>query len=218
MLEELNLNSLGLDQIKATKDLLDLDLEELSNEVDGLESLAKQMESLTFTDMIDDGLLLQKKRKRNFRSKAGKRKKKQASKFSQMLQLGSDSSSSSAVARPGPGSGTSSSVTLCQLMNICDSVPLSANMVEDNTDLMMPFASSLRSELVVEAPDSLTSAAVAHEAVLAASANSSSGGLEKAARMEDISFQAGQPPHREIDWGQGVPVRGNQRATGDQDR
>ena len=216
MLEELNLNSLGLDQIKATKDLLDLDLEELSNEVDGLESLAKQMESLTFTDMIDDGLLLQKKRKRNFRSKAGKRKKKQASKFSQMLQLGSDSSSS-AVARPGPGSGASSSVTLCQLMNICDSVPLSANMVEENTDLMMPFASSLRSELVVEAPDSLTSAAVAHEAVLAASANSSSG-LEKAARMEDISFQAGQPPHREIDWGQGVPVRGNQRATGDQDR
>ena len=216
MLEELNLNSLGLDQIKATKDLLDLDLEELSNEVDGLESLAKQMESLTFTDMIDDGLLLQKKRKRNFRSKAGKRKKKQASKFSQMLQLGSDSSSSSsAVAKP--GSGASSSVTLCQLMNICDSVPLSANMVEDNTDLMMPFASSLRSELVVEAPDSLTSAAVAHEAVLAASANSSSG-LEKAARMEDISFQAGQPPHREIDWGQGVPVRGNQRATGDQDR
>merc|ERR1719297_592419 len=89
-------------------------------------------------------------------------------------------------------------------------------MVEDNTDLMMPFASSLRSELVVEAPDSLTSAAVAHEAVLAASANSSSG-LEKAARMEDISFQAGQPPHREIDWGQGVPVRGNQRGTGDQD-
>ena len=216
MLEELNLNSLGLDQIKATKDLLDLDLEELSNEVDGLESLAKQMESLTFTDMIDDGLLLQKKRKRNFRSKAGKRKKKQASKFSQMLQLGSDSSSSSAVARP--GSGTSSSVTLCQLMNICDSVPLSANMVEDNTDLMMPFASSLRSELVVEAPDSLTSAAVAHEAVLAASANSSSGGPEKAARMEDISFQAGQPPHREIDWGQGVPVRGNQRGTGDQGR
>ena len=215
MLEELNLNSLGLDQIKATKDLLDLDLEELSNEVDGLESLAKQMESLTFTDMIDDGLLLQKKRKRNFRSKAGKRKKKQASKFSQMLQLGSDSSS--AVARPGPGSGASSSVTLCQLMNICDSVPLSANMVEDNADLMMPFASSLRSELVVEAPDSLTSAAVAHEAVLAASANSSSG-LEKAARMEDISFQAGQPPHREIDWGQGVPVRGNQRGTGDQDR
>ena len=134
-----------------------------------------------------------------------------------MLQLGSDSSSSSAVAKPGPGSGASSSVTLCQLMNICDSVPLSANMVEDNTDLMMPFASSLRSELVVEAPDSLTSAAVAHEAVLAASANSSSG-LEKAARMEDISFQAGQPPHREIDWGQGVPVGGNQRGTGDQDR
>ena len=199
-LEKLNLQSLGLDQISSTKDLLDLDLDELSNEVDGLESLAKQMESLTFTDMIDDGLLLNRANKKRSLKKGGKRKK-QASKFSKMLQSPS----------------SSNSVTLCQLMNICDSVPLSANMVEDNTDLMMPFASSLRSELVVEAPDSLTSAAVAHEAVLAASANSSSG-LEKAARMEDISFQAGQPPHREIDWGQGVPVRGNQRATGDQDR
>ena len=61
-MDNLDLKSLGLGQIKDTKNFLDLDLEELSNEVDGLESLAKQMESLTFTDMIDDGLILEKKR------------------------------------------------------------------------------------------------------------------------------------------------------------
>ena len=155
-MDNLDLKSLGLGQLKDTKNFLDLDLEELSNEVDGLESLAKQMESLTFTDMIDDGLILEKKRKRNFRpKKGGKRRKKQASKFSQMIQ-----------------SGSSSSVTLCQLMNICDSVPMTSNVVEEK-NMMMPFASSLRSELIVDAPDSLTSDTEVHEAlVLAETGNS----------------------------------------------
>ena len=192
-MDNLDLKSLGLGQLKDTKNFLDLDLEELSNEVDGLESLAKQMESLTFTDMIDDGLILEKKRKRNFRpKKGGKRRKKQASKFSQMIQ-----------------SGSSSSVTLCQLMNICDSVPMTSNVVEEK-NMMMPFASSLRSELIVDAPDSLTSDTEVHEAlVLAETGNTTrteSQELEKAARMEDISFTEGQPAHREIDFSQGIPV------------
>ena len=190
-MDNLDLKSLGLGQIKDTKNFLDLDLEELSNEVDGLESLAKQMESLTFTDMIDDGLILEKKRKRNFRpKKGGKRRKKQASKFSQMIQ-----------------SGSSSSVTLCQLMNICDSVPMTSNVVEEK-NMMMPFASSLRSELIVDAPDSLTSDTEVHEAlVLAETGNATrSEELEKAARMEDISFTEGLPAHREIDFSQGIPV------------
>ena len=192
-MDNLDLKSLGLGQLKDTKNFLDLDLEELSNEVDGLESLAKQMESLTFTDMIDDGLILEKKRKRNFRpKKGGKRRKKQASKFSQMIQ-----------------SGSSSSVTLCQLMNICDSVPMTSNVVEEK-NMMMPFASSLRSELIVDAPDSLTSDTEVHEAlVLAETSNTTrteSQELEKAARMEDISFTEGQPAHREIDFSQGIPV------------
>ena len=192
-MDNLDLKSLGLGQLKDTKNFLDLDLEELSNEVDGLESLAKQMESLTFTDMIDDGLILEKKRKRNFRpKKGGKRRKKQASKFSQMIQ-----------------SGSSSSVTLCQLMNICDSVPMTSNVVEEK-NMMMPFASSLRSELIVDAPDSLTSDTEVHEAlVLAETGNSTrteGQELEKAARMEDISFTEGQPAHREIDFSQGIPV------------
>ena len=192
-MDNLDLKSLGLGQLKDTKNFLDLDLEELSNEVDGLESLAKQMESLTFTDMIDDGLILEKKRKRNFRpKKGGKRRKKQASKFSQMIQ-----------------SGSSSSVTLCQLMNICDSVPMTSNVVEEK-NMMMPFASSLRSELIVDAPDSLTSDTEVHEAlVLAETGNSTrteGQELEKAARMEDISFTEGQPLHREIDFSQGIPV------------
>ena len=192
-MDNLDLKSLGLGQLKDTKNFLDLDLEELSNEVDGLESLAKQMESLTFTDMIDDGLILEKKRKRNFRpKKGGKRRKKQASKFSQMIQ-----------------SGSSSSVTLCQLMNICDSVPMTSNVVEEK-NMMMPFASSLRSELIVDAPDSLTSDTEVHEAlVLAETGNTTrkeGQELEKAARMEDISFTEGQPAHREIDFSQGIPV------------
>ena len=190
-MDNLDLKSLGLGQIKDTKNFLDLDLEELSNEVDGLESLAQQMESLTFTDMIDDGLILEKKRKRNFRpKKGGKRRKKQASKFSQMIQ-----------------SGSSSSVTLCQLMNICDSVPMNSNVVEEK-NMMMPFASSLRSELIVDAPDSLTSDTEVHEAlVLAETGNSTERReLEKAARMEDISFTEGLPAHREIDFSQGIPV------------
>ena len=192
-MDNLDFKSLGLGQIKDTKNFLDLDLEELSNEVDGLESLAKQMESLTFTDMIDDGLILEKKRKRNFRPKKGngKRRKKQASKFSQMIQ-----------------SGSSSSVTLCQLMNICDSVPMTSNVVEEKA-MMMPFASSLRSELIVDAPDSLTSDTEVHEAlVLAETGNSTERRqeLEKAARMEDISFTEGLPAHREIDFSQGIPV------------
>ena len=157
-MDNLNFNSLGLGQIKSSKNLLDIDLEELSNEVDGLESLAEQMESLTFTDMIDDGLILEKKRKRNFRPKKGlgKRKKKQASKFSQMLGSGS--------------SASSSSVTLCQLMNICDSVPLSSRVVEEKAGMMMPFASSRRSELIVDAPDSLVSDTEVHEALTSAEA------------------------------------------------
>ena len=192
-MDNLDLKSLGLGQLKDTKNFLDLDLEELSNEVDGLESLAKQMESLTFTDMIDDGLILEKKRKRNFRpKKGGKRRKKQASKFSQMIQ-----------------SGSSSSVTLCQLMNICDSVPMTSNVVEEK-NMMMPFASSLRSELIVDAPDSLTSDTEVHEAlVLAETGNATrteGQAPEKAARMEDISFTEGQPAHREIDFSQGIPV------------
>ena len=192
-MDNLDLKSLGLGQLKDTKNFLDLDLEELSNEVDGLESLAKQMESLTFTDMIDDGLILEKKRKRNFRpKKGGKRRKKQASKFSQMIQ-----------------SGSSSSVTLCQLMNICDSVPMTSNVVEEK-NMMMPFASSLRSELIVDAPDSLTSDTEVHEALVLAETGNSTGTegqeLEKAARMEDISFTEGQPAHREIDFSQGIPV------------
>ena len=196
-MDNLDLKSLGLGQTKDTKNFLDLDLEELSNEVDGLESLAEQMESLTFTDMIDDGLILEKKRKRNFRpKKGGKRRKKQASKFSQMIQSGSSSSGSA--------------VTLCQLMNICDSVPMTSNVVEEK-NMMMPFASSLRSELIVDAPDSLTSDTEVHEAL--ASIETGSGNrtserkeLEKAARMEDISFTEGQPAHREIDFSQGIPV------------
>ena len=185
---------------------LDLDLEELSNEVDGLESLAEQMESLTFTDMIDDGLILEKKRKRNFRpKKGGKRRKKQASKFSQMIQSGSSSSGSA--------------VTLCQLMNICDSVPMTSNVVEEKVGMMMPFASSLRSELIVDAPDSLTSDTEVHEALTSietGTGNRTGEGkeLEKAARMEDISFTDGQAVHREIDFSQGIPVTSHMTVSG----
>ena len=191
-LEKLNLQSLGLDQISSTKDLLDLDLDELSNEVDGLETLAKQMESLTFTDMIDDGLLLNRANKKRSLKKGGKRKK-QASKFSKMLQSPS----------------SSNSVTLCQLMNICDSVPMSANMPEEK-NFMLPFAASQRSELVVEAPDSLTSDSDVYEVVVAGNKT-----LEKAARMEDINFQQGLSNHREIDFSHGIPVLVRDNSTSD---
>ena len=188
-LEKLNLDSLGLDQLKSTKDLLDFDLQELSNEVDGLESLAEQMESLTFTDMIDDGLFLGSKKRP--RSKGGKRKKKQASKFSKMLQ------SSSA-----PAPVSTSSVTLCQLMNICDSVPMSSTMVEEKS-YMMPFASSLRSELIVDAPDSMTSDTNENQSLVELNNKT----LEKASRMEIMNFNHGLPPHREMDFSQGIPVQ-----------
>ena len=156
-MEKLNLKLLGLDQITSTKDLLDIDLEELSNEVDGLESLAAQMESLTFTDMIDDGLILNKANKRSLKKHNRGHKKKQASKFSQMIQSPS----------------SSSSVTLCQLMNICDSVPMSSNTIEEK-NFMLPFAASQRSELVVEAPDSLTSDSDVYEVVVSGNSTPSS--------------------------------------------
>ena len=194
VLENLNLDSFGVDQIKATKDLLDLDLQELSNEVDGLETLAKQMESLTFTDMIDDGLILDKKPKK--RSKNGRKKRKQASKFSQMLQSPSNTASTAT-------SGGGGSVTLCQLMNICDSVPMSSSVIEEK-EHMMPFASSQRHQLIVDAPDSMTSDTNVDFVVVGNKT------LEKAARMEDVSFEHGVSPHREIDFSQGVLVRGNQ--------
>ena len=66
---------------------------------------------------------------------------------------------------------------------------------------MMPFASNLRSELVVDAPDSMTSDTDIYETVIGNKT------LEKSSRMEDISFQQGIPPHREIDFNQGIPVR-----------
>lgn len=73
---------------------------------------------------------------------------------------------------------------------------------------MLPFAASQRSELVVEAPDSLTSDSDVYEVVV--SGNST---LEKAARMEDINFQQGISSHREIDFSQGIPVRGRNSST-----
>ena len=128
---------LGLDQFKSSKDILDLDLQQLTNEVDGLESLADQMETLTFSDMVDDGLFLveESKRKRLKRQKGGRRKKKQAKHHKkQMLSF----------------PAKDSSVTLCQLMNICDTVPMGSTTIEEKSHVM-PFASSLRSELVVKA-------------------------------------------------------------------
>ena len=62
----------------------------------------------------------------------------------------------------------------------------------------VPFASSKRSELVVEAPSSKTS-------------NSSS--PEKKPRMEESEFEEeeGETKHREIEFSQGLPVRGSER-------
>ena len=183
---------LGLDQFKSSKDILDLDLQQLTNEVDGLESLAHQMETLTFSDMVDDGLFLgqESKRKPLKRQKGGRRKKKQAKHHKkQMLSL----------------PAKDSSVTLCQLMNICDTVPMGSTTIEEKSH-MMPFASSLRSELVVEAPDSLTSD-TRIDIVNSTKADEKNTTLKKAARLEDVIFTEGHPTHREIDFNQGVPVR-----------
>ena len=63
----------------------------------------------------------------------------------------------------------------------------------------VPFASSKRSELVVEAPSSKTS-------------NSSS--PEKKSRMEESEFKEEEgevTKHREIEFSQGLPVRGSER-------
>ena len=183
---------LGLDQFKSSKDILDLDLQQLTNEVDGLESLAHQMETLTFSDMVDDGLFLveESKRKPLKRQKGGRRKKKQAKHHKkQMLSL----------------PAKDSSVTLCQLMNICDTVPMGSTTIEEKSH-MMPFASSLRSELVVEAPDSLTSD-TRIDIVNSTKADEKNTTLKKAARLEDVIFTEGHPAHREIDFNQGVPVR-----------
>ena len=63
----------------------------------------------------------------------------------------------------------------------------------------VPFASSKRSELVVEAPSSKTS-------------NSSS--PEKKSRMEESEFNEEEEEvtkHREIEFSQGLPVRGSER-------
>ena len=183
---------LGLDQFKSSKDILDLDLQQLTNEVDGLESLADQMETLAFSDMVDDGLFLveESKRKPLKRQKGGRRKKKQAKHHKkQMLSF----------------PAKDSSVTLCQLMNICDTVPMGSTTIEEKSHVM-PFASSLRSELVVEAPDSLTSDTNI-DIVKSTIDDEKNTTLEKAARMEDVIFTRGLPPHREIDFNQGIPVR-----------
>ena len=61
----------------------------------------------------------------------------------------------------------------------------------------VPFASSKRSELVVEAPTSKTS-------------NASS--AEKKPRMEESEFEEEEETkHREIEFSQGLPVRGSER-------
>ena len=187
-----DISLLGLDQFKSSKDILDLDLEQLTNEVDGLESLADQMETLTFSDMVDDGLFLgeESKRKPLKRQKGGRRKKKQAKHHKkQMMSL----------------PAKDSSVTLCQLMNICDTVPMGSTTIEEKSH-MMPFASSLRSELVVEAPDSLTSDTNI-DIVNATMDDEKNTTLVKAVRMEDVIFTQGNPTHREIDFNQGIPVR-----------
>ena len=61
----------------------------------------------------------------------------------------------------------------------------------------VPFASSKRSELVVEAPTSKTSNASA---------------AEKKPRMEESEFEEEEETkHREIEFSQGLPVRGSER-------
>ena len=195
-----DLSLLGLDQFKSSKDILDLDLQQLTNEVDGLESLADQMETLTFSDMVDDGLFLgqESKRKPLKRQKGGRRKKKQAKHHKkQMMSL----------------PAKDSSVTLCQLMNICDTVPMGSTTIEEKSHLM-PFASSLRSELVVDAPDSLTSDTNI-DIVTATMDDEKNTTAVKAVRMEDVIFSQGSTgtssPHREIDFNQGIPVTASLR-------
>ena len=64
----------------------------------------------------------------------------------------------------------------------------------------IPFASSLRSELVVEAPSSLTSNTTAEN------------NASKQARMESSDYDGGeQQQHREIEFSQGLPVRSSDR-------
>ena len=197
-LDALDLNTLGLGDIQNTKDL-DFDLEELTNEVDGLESLAAEMEKLNFLDNIDNGFDITNEKLINIEArkpkrplKGSKRKKKQAKRVQQIKKS------------PNRGSGGTSSVTLCQLMNICDTIPMGSNTVEEKSHSPhsdLPFASSLRSELVVEAPDSMTSDSNIDIKAVNISVK------EKQARMEDVNFQDGRPTHREIDFSQGIPVR-----------
>ena len=198
MLDALDLNTLGLGNIQNNKDF-DFDLEELTNEVDGLESLAAEMEKLNFLDNVDNGFditnekLTDIEERKPKRPKGGKRKKKQAKRGNQMKKS----------ERRGSGSG--SSVTLCQLMNICDTIPMGSNRIEEKSQSPhsdLPFASSLRSELVVEAPDSMTSDSNIDPVMIDLTE-----GKEKQPRMEDVNFQDGRPSHREIDFSQGIPVR-----------
>jgi hypothetical protein len=77
------------------------DIEELENEVEDLESLAKELK-------LGSSLDLDQRPPPPARTKGGKRKKKQA-------KVNPKSKS---------GGGGGGAVTLCQLMNICDSLPL----------------------------------------------------------------------------------------------
>jgi len=200
-LDALDLNTLGLGNIQNNKDF-DFDLEELTNEVDGLESLAAEMEKLNFLDNVDNGFDITNEKLKDIEGrkpkrpgKGGKRRKKQAKRGNQVKKS----------QRRGSGSG--SSVTLCQLMNICDTIPMGSNRIEEKSQSPhsdLPFASSLRSELVVEAPDSMTSDSNMDAVII-----EKIGDKEKKPRMEDVNFQEGRPSHREIDFNQGIPVRTN---------
>ena len=199
-LDALDLNTLGLGNIQNNNNI-DFDLEELTNEVDGLESLAKEMEKLNFLDNVDNGFDITNEKLRDIKQrkpkrpgKGGKRKKKQAKRGQNQMKKSQSRSS---------GSGTS--VTLCQLMNICDTIPMGTKRIEEKSHSPhsdLPFASSLRSELVVDAPDSMTSDSNI-DSVLVDFNNDK----EKQSRMEDVNFQDGRPTHREIDFSQGIPVR-----------
>ena len=127
-LDALDLNTLGL-RDKLTDDY---DLQELTDEVDNLETLAKEMEKLAFLDNVDDGFdILDEdilfnsieptipERKRG--KKGGKRRKKQAKYKSQM------SAKQMRKLKKAEDERGSSSVTLCQLMNICDSLPIGSS-------------------------------------------------------------------------------------------
>jgi len=187
----LDLDSLGLGGSQPS----DLDLEELTNEVDGLETLAKEMQTLVRLNNADNNKrekLTKTRDQRPDRPKGGKRKKKQAKRPKAQRKSGKVSSSKS---------GGGSSVTLCQLMNICDTIPMGSRTVEGKVGPPygdIPFASSKRSELVVEAPTSHTS-------------NST---LEKKPRMEESEFEDVAIKHREIEFSQGLPVRGSERLRG----